>query len=307
MSVPTFDRFIYPLAKFLYEHPIGVKAAQAFDAVADRAGLTEFQREEYLPSGNQPVYKNRIGWAHDRLKRARLSSSVQRGVWCLTDEGRKLVEANPKGFGVELVGNIAKPPQEVTSTPIGGIGGEKHKKVPRDSAQTPTERIHDAVIELNDSLSTELLEVIADRTPGFFERLVLRVLHAMGYGAGEDDLTQTPLSHDGGIDGIISLDRLGLEKVYVQAKKWDQNSVVSKPEIQKFYGALAERGSQKGVFITTSRFSDGAIAYARQVVGNIVLVDGKQLASLMIEHGVGVTVQQTVKVCRFDSDFFDES
>lgn len=304
MSVPTYDQFIFPLAKFLYEHPEGVKTPEAYDAVAQMVGLTESQRDEYVPSGAQPVYKNRIGWAHDRLKRAKLSTSVKRGVWCLTDTGRELVEKNPDGLDDDLFESIAKPPPEIAS---GSIAGDVPPKKSVVSKQTPTERIHDAVVELNDSLSRELLEAIAERTPAFFERLVLHVLHAMGYGAGEDDLTQTPLSHDGGIDGIISLDRLGLEKVYVQAKKWDQNSVVSKPEIQKFYGALAERGSQKGVFITTTRYSDGAIKYAKQVARNIILVDGKQLASLMIENGVGVTVQQTVKVCRFDSDFFDES
>ena len=173
--------------------------------------------------------------------------------------------------------------------------------------KTPVERIHDAMADLNESLSSELLEVVTAGTPSFFEHLVLRVLHSMGYGAGEDDLSQTPASHDGGIDGIISLDRLGLEKVYVQAKKWDPSSSISKPEIQKFYGALAERGSTKGVFITTAKFSEGARSYARQVAGSIVLVDGRQLTGLMIEGGVGVTVQQIVRVCRLDSDFFEEA
>jgi len=301
MGVPTFDAFIFPLAKVLFDHPDGLKAAEAHAMTADELSLTPEQRSEYVPSGTQLVYKNRIGWAHDRMKRAGLSSCPNWGVWQLTADGRKLIAAHPDGFPDALLKELAYAKQVPGADCVQADGANV---VAAEKKQTPVERIHDALRELNESLSAELLEVISSRPPAFFERLVLRVLHAMGYGADEADLVQTPLSHDGGIDGVISLDRLGLEKVYVQAKKWDPEETIQKPEIQKFYGALAEKGS-KGVFITTARFSPGARTYAKDVK-KIVLVDGRHLAALMIEHRVGVTVQQTVRVCRLDSDYFDE-
>jgi len=159
-----------------------------------------------------------------------------------------------------------------------------------------------ALDEISDAVAAELLEVIGHSTPQFFEILVLDLLHAMGYGASRTDLQHVGKSGDGGIDGIISLDRLGLEKVYVQAKRWQQS--IGRPDIQGFYGALAGQRAKKGVFITTSAFTAQATEFARSVEG-IVLIDGARLASLMIEHGVGVS-HNVVKVPKLDSDYFEE-
>jgi restriction system protein len=171
--------------------------------------------------------------------------------------------------------------------------------------RSPDELIDSAARELHDSLSRDLLEQIAAGSPTQFEQLVLDVLHAMGYGAKQSDLERTGASGDGGIDGIITLDRLGLEKVYVQAKRWTSGTV-GRPEIQKFFGALAGRRATRGVFITASTFSGEAKDYARQVSDSIVLIDGCRLASLMIEYGVGVTVQRTIKIAKIDSDYFED-
>jgi restriction system protein len=169
---------------------------------------------------------------------------------------------------------------------------------------SPEERIDSAISELNDSLSEELLGIVLNSPPEFFERLVLDVLHAMGYGVSRADLDPTGGSGDGGIDGIITLDKLGLEKIYVQAKRWSTGTV-SRPDIQGFFGALAGKRATKGVFITTSAFSAGARDYAAQVSDSLVLVDGQQLTELMMEYGVGVTIQRTVKIGRVDSDYFE--
>ena len=172
------------------------------------------------------------------------------------------------------------------------------------AVQSPTERLHEAIAELKASLAAEILEQIANNAPEFFESMVLDVLHNVGYGATTADLQRTQTGADEGIDGIITLDRLGLEKVYIQAKRWANG--VSRPEIQKFVGALAGQGATRGVFITTSRFTPGAEQYARGVTSSVVLVDGAQLADLMIEYEVGVTVQEVFKVARIDHDYFDE-
>lgn len=301
MSIPTYDQFIEPLLRFLAQHADGVSTAATYNAVADQVGLSDAERGELLPSRRQPVYQNRIGWAHDRLKRAELSQSLKRGTWQLTDAGRAFVVAHPEALTEAQVTKIAKVPadsrlrdDEPEEGPVEPVSAER---------ASPDERIEQALGELNDSLASELLDLIARASPSSFEHLVLDVLHALGYGTSRSDLQHVGGSSDGGIDGVISLDRLGLEKVYVQAKRWQGK--VGRPEIQGFFGALAGRRAKKGVFITTSGFTREAREYAAQVSDSIVLVNGSRLAQLMIEHGVGVT-HRPLKIAHIDSDYFDE-
>ena len=184
---------------------------------------------------------------------------------------------------------------------------DRRKKIPDPpplNRRALTNRIDEAIAELHDSVASELLDLIARSSPTFFEHLVLDLLHALGYGITRSDLQQVGGSNDAGIDGIVSLDRLGFEKVYVQAKRW-QNTV-RRPEIQSFYGALAGKRAKKGVFITTSDFSKGATEYAANVSDGIVLLDGARLARLMIEHGVGVT-HRPLKVAQVDGDYFEDA
>jgi restriction system protein len=301
MTVPTYDQFIEPVLRYLAAHPDGVRAAEAHDAAANAMHLSEEARSERLPSGLQYVYKNRAGWAHDRLKRAGLSSAPRRGFWKLTPEGHAFVARNPAALTRAQIAEIAA--VEPGSTLRAGTPGSGPEPVPAPVVvESPDDRLDSALGEIRIAVSAELLEAILEASPKFFEVLVLDLLHAMGYGTSRTDLQRVGGTGDAGIDGVISLDRLGLEKVYVQAKRW-QNSV-GRPDVQAFYGALAGQRANKGVFITTSTFTAQAAEFA-QSVERIVLVDGTKLTELMIEHGVGVS-HRTVKVPKVDSDYFEE-
>jgi restriction system protein len=307
MAAPTYDKFIEPVLRFLALHPAGVPAKEAHIAAADSLGVSEQDRDELLPSGSQLVYKNRAGWAHDRLKRAGFSSSPRRGTWKITQEGLKFIAEHPQPFPAELSTELAMGFVGVSLKKSNGDIVTLDKEQPDsliqdDPISSPDDRLGQALKELRESAQSDLIEAIAKVSPAFFESIVLDLLHRMGYGATREDLQRVGGSGDGGIDGIISLDRLGLEKVYVQAKRW-QNSV-GRPELQAFYGALAGHKARKGVFMTTSSFTAQAADFARSVEG-IVLVDGTRLASLMIQHEVGVN-SRTVRIPKIDSDYFDE-
>jgi restriction system protein len=303
MPIPTYDVFIPTLLRVPSAHADGLRARDAYEAVADDVKLTAEERAQLLPSGIQPVYQNRIGWAHDRLKRAGNSTSLRRGYWQLTESGRTFAAAHPNGIDRKTIDALAIVGREPKSAEI-GEASTKPLAAANVNQQSPEERIDGAIDELNESLARDLLGLIASASPSFFERLVLDLLLAMGYGASRSDLQQIGGSGDGGIDGIIALDRLGLEKVYVQAKRWRAN--VGRPEIQGFFGALAGRRARKGVFITTSAFTKEAKEYAQNVSDSIVLVDGKLLAALMIDHGVGVT-HKSLKIARLDGDYFEDA
>jgi len=306
MTVPTYDRFIEPIMRFLAKNPDGTPAKLAHEAAANALNLTDEDRLQMLTSGAQQVYKNRAGWAHDRLKRAGLSSSPKRGFWKLTPEGTLLANTQVEPLSPELTHKIA----------IGFIGVKLKNTGPTETltapivaastisaVASPDDQLEIAVAELRKSATSELLEILANVSPTFFERVVLDLLHEMGYGANRSDLQQVGGPGDAGIDGVISLDKLGLEKVYVQAKRWQEN--ISRPHLQAFYGALAGQKARKGVFITTSLFSTQARDYAKSVEG-IVLIDGPRLAGLMIDYGIGVTAR-VIKIPKIDSDYFDEN
>ncbi|KUM53893.1 restriction endonuclease [Rheinheimera sp. EpRS3] len=305
MAIPTYDQFIEPVLRFLATRPDGALAREVYEAAADAMQLTDEERAELLPSHAQQVYKNRIGWAHDRLKRAGLSSSAKRGFWCLTDEGKIFAASNVGPLSQGLVADLAfgymdVRLKEATSTTEPIITPIKNDSAAETSS--PEERLGSAVKEMRESVAADLLETLAKVSPTYFETIVLDLLHKMGYGANRNDLQRVGGSGDGGIDGVISLDKLGLEKVYVQAKRWQ--SSVGRPEIQGFYGALAGQRATKGVFITTSAYTAQAIDFARSVE-RIVLVDGIKLAELMIDHEVGVSTR-IVKIPKFDSDYFED-
>ncbi|MCZ7681364.1 MAG: restriction endonuclease [Sandaracinaceae bacterium] len=306
-TVPTFDQFIEPLLAFLATHQDPVPTRDAYEAVADRVGLTDAQRAELVPSGRQPTYKNRIGWAHDRLKRAGYSASPKRGYWQLTADGRLFASRHAHGIPVDLLREIAFPRslerlRDGTDGDAPTVGADDAS--PLEETRTPEERLKAAYDEIRARVRGELLEMVRHSSPAFFEKLVLDVLLAIGYGASRDDLKQTGGSGDGGIDGVISLDRLGLEKVYVQAKRYAEDNVVGRPAVQSFAGALTGRG--KGVFLTTSRFSKEARDFATARLDSVVLVDGEQLGELMMDSGVGVSRQETYTLVAIDSDYFEQ-
>ena len=308
MAVPTYDRFIEPLLRFLAARPEGAPAREAHDHAAVALGLTDDDRQQLLPSGAQPMFKNRAGWAHDRLKRAGLSRSPRRGLWQATAEGRALVASTPAPFPAELVDKLAMGFSDVklkaatSPVKVGPTPPAAAMPMPSAATASPDDRLGQALLELRQAAESELLDLLAAVSPTYFETIVLDLLHRMGYGINRDDLQRVGGSGDGGIDGVISLDRLGLEKVYVQAKRWQEN--IGRPHLQAFYGALAGQKARKGVFITTSAYTAQALDFARSVDG-IVLIDGARLAGLMIDHEVGVTAR-TIKVPKIDGDYFDE-
>jgi restriction system protein len=303
--IPTYDCFIEPVLRYLAEHPEGALARDVHCASAQALGLSEDEMRERLPSGAQLVFKNRSGWAHDRLKRAGLSSSPKRGTWRLTEAGVEYVKENIEPLSKEVVEELAMGFNHIRLRPSEGNGKPKAPKVVESPSQvsvSPDERLELAHREIQESIAGDLLENIANCSPLFFESLVLDLLHSMGYGANRDSITHVGGSGDGGIDGVISLDRLGLEKVYVQAKRWKGS--VGRPEIQAFFGALAGQRATKGVFITTSFFTDQANEFAESV-GQVVLVAGDKLAAHMIEFGIGVS-HKVLRVPSVDTDYFED-
>ena len=305
MPVPTYDKFIEPILRYLASHPDGAAARDVHDASAQALGLNDAERAELLPSGAQHVFKNRAGWGHDRLKRAGLSASSRRGYWQLTEAGRAFAHDHPPPLPENVLETIAVWHGDVRLRPGAAVSAESSTAptaIADRGTVSPDDRLEQALSELRQGVVAELLDVLLQVSPEYFETIVLDLLHKMGYGTSRADLVRVGRSGDGGIDGIISLDRLGLEKVYVQAKRW-QNSV-GRPEVQAFFGAIAGNHATKGVLITTASFSQQAIAYAGTVDG-VVLVDGSKLADLMIEHEVGVT-SRPVRVPKIDSDYFEE-
>ncbi|MBE5215218.1 restriction endonuclease [Pectobacterium sp. A535-S3-A17] len=304
MTVPTYDKFIEPVLRFLATKPEGVPARDAHEAAANMLGLDDNQRAVMIASG-QLVYKNRTGWAHDRLKRAGLSQRLSRGKWCLTTEGLHWILAHPQPLTEEEVNHLAFDFMDVKLKQQSDAVALDRSPAPPTNEElaksSPDDRLDQALKELRDAVAVEVLENLLQVSPARFEVIVLDVLHRLGYGGHRDDLQRVGGTGDGGIDGIISLDKLGLEKVYVQAKRWQ--STVGRPELQAFYGALAGQKAKRGVFITTSGFTAQARDFAHSVEG-MVLVDGERLVHLMIENEVGVS-SRLVKVPKLDMDYFE--
>jgi restriction system protein len=289
-----------PLLEFLSdgaEHSM----EQATEHIASRFELTPEEREERIPSGNSTYIKNRTGWARTYLKKAGLLCSPKRGHIQLTDRGRQALTEQPSRIDrtyLEQFPEFVEFQQKTNSRT-----DRKEVETIAPTTQTPEETIEAGYSQLRSQLADELLDLIKSCSSDFFERLVVDVIVAMGYGGSHRDAaTATKKSHDGGIDGIIKQDRLGLDAIYIQAKKWEAS--IHRPEIQKFAGALQGVRARKGIFITTSSFSDGARDYVALIDSKIVLIDGIELAQLMIDHGIGVTLHQTYEIKRLDSDYF---
>lgn len=306
MTLPNYIHFVGPLLEYLGEQQQPVRARVAMEALSDRLKLSETDRTDLLPSGVQTFLQNRVGWAHDALKRAGLSSAPVRGSWLITPAGRKYLQEHGAKVTDAEMARIASLNRDVSLKtgellePKGQEGAIASTDV--QDARSPREQIENALARIRSSVARDILENIAKQSPAEFENLVLDVLHALGYGMTREALQRVGRSGDGGIDGVVALDRLGLQKVYVQAKKWQGQ--VGSPQIQGFMGALQLQGADKGVLITCGDISKPAREAARQARGSVVLVDGEQLAALMIEHGVGVA-SETFKIPKLDTDYFE--
>ncbi|MCT6517647.1 restriction endonuclease [Proteus vulgaris] len=304
MAVPTYDKFIEPVLRFLIQHPQGIATKDVHENVASLLDLDDNQCAELLSSG-QLVYKNRAGWAHDRLKRAGLSQSVSRGKWCLTEAGFEWVKNNPFPLTKEQIDHLAFDFVDVklnTNPDVVLLDEDTPRTLENpQQVQSPDERLNDALKEIRGSIAIDLLDNLRQVSPTRFEFIVLDILHKLGYGGHRDDLKRVGGVGDGGIDGIISLDKLGLEKIYVQAKRWQ--GTVGRPNLQAFYGALIGQKAKRGIFITTSGYSAQAIDFAKSVEG-LVLIDGNRLVNLMMDNEIGVS-SQVVKLPKLDMDYFE--
>ena len=300
-SLPSQVQFYHAILRHLASRPEGDKREAIHAAMPDLLQLTEDQRRERLANLPHLRYRHRSGWGLSMLKAAGLVDSPSRGIWRITERGQALLAEYPDGFDDNTGRRLLR---ESRLPAAAGADAEVTGPANVDLGQlTPDERIDAAVQELGSAVAAELLEQIGKMPPAFFEELVLDLLHALGYGTREEDLQRVGAAGDGGIDGIISLDRLGFEKVYVQAKRWQGS--VGRPDIQAFFGALAARRAKKGVFITTSSFTREARDFEGHIAETVVLIDGVRLTSLMIEHGVGVTHYRTVRLPKVDSDYFE--
>lgn len=283
------------------------RAREICDAAADLLEVSEQERQETIPSG-QPRYLNRGMWALSYLSRVNAVERPVRGQYRITDVGRRLLSENPDGISGRLVrvlaGDASTPgtPGSITTS----AGDQTGTAVtPEEPGLSPTEQVEEGIERIHAGVAADLLARLHAQEPAFFEQAVLDLLMAMGYGGADGRASRTQLSNDGGIDGIIDQDALGLSRVYVQAKRYAVDATVGRPEIQGFVGALHGNQASQGVFITTGRFSAGSRQFANSVATRVVLVDGERLARLMIRYRVGVQVRQTYDVVELDEDFFE--
>ncbi len=298
MPIPDYQTVMLPLLEYYSDgktHPIG----DAVDLLGRQFALSEDELRELLPSGRQEKFRNRVAWAKTYLVKAGLLSSPKRGHFAITPAGQSTLREKPARIDVAFLRRF---PSFVSFVETKNPSGATSEPVPAPM-ESPEEMIEAAHARLNQDLASDLLGRIKAARPVFFEGLVVELLLKMGYGGSRHDAGRAiGRSGDGGIDGIINEDRLGLDSIYLQAKRWD--NPVGRPEIQKFAGALAEHRARKGVFITTSTFTKEAVSSATKHDARIVLIDGEKLATLMIDHGLGVTLQASYDVKRIDSDYF---
>lgn len=298
MAIPDYQSIMLPLLEYASDrcdHHI----REAIGGLATYFELSDEERKELLPSGKQAIFDNRVGWARTYLKKAGLLDSKKKGYFFITQRGLDVLAEKPKAIDVSYLSRF----NEFTDFISSSTSSEQRTTDKHLSDFTPEELIENSYQKLHDELVLEILNTIKDYTPDFFERLVVDVLIKMGYGGSRKDAGEAiGKSGDGGIDGIIREDRLGLDAIYIQAKRWD--STVGRPEIQKFAGALLGQ-AKKGVFISTSTFSKEASEYARQA-GNLVLIDGTGLAEYMIEYSVGVSTVKSYHIKKMDLDYFDD-
>jgi restriction system protein len=284
----------------LHEDGNGHSPSELRSRLASEFQLTEEEREERLPSGTQRTFDNRVGWASTYLVQTGLLNRPRRGITVMTERGRDVLRENPERIDLRVLGQFPEFEQFRTARRRPPV-----VKPPPDDGATPEEAMEHAYQELRETLAQELLARILSRDDVFFEDLVLDVLLNMGYGGSRREASERiGRTGDGGLDGVIREDRLGLDVIYVQAKRWDPSRPIRRPDIQAFVGALQGARANKGVFLTTSRFTADASEYVERVQPRVVLVDGADLAELMIDHGVGVSRARRYDLQRLDEDYF---
>ena len=303
MAIPDFQTVMLPLMKYSSdgrEHNV----RETIEYLAKEFKLSEEELTELLPSGSQAIFENRVRWAKTHLSKAGLLSSPRRSIFIISERGKQVLQTKPKLINMALLRQFPEYVEFTKSDKKKDIVKKTNKIEEFFTDTTPEEALEYAYQEIKNSLAEEILDKVKSSPSDFFERLVVELLVKMGYGGSLKDAGRaTRKVKDEGIDGIIKEDKLGLDVIYVQAKKWEGS--VGRPEIQKFVGALAGQGANKGIFITTSGFSNDAINYIPRNDTKIVLIDGKKLAEYMIEFNVGVTTTKNFEIKKIDSDYFE--
>jgi len=301
MAIPDFQTLMLPLLRHCHdghEHSI----SDTVDALADHFKLTDEERKALLPSGVQEVLRNRVAWAKSHLKMAGLLANPRRGIYQITPRGQEVLSKSPTAINVRFLRQFQEYAALRATHRQRAEEAEGHDT---SHDATPEESLETAYAKIRDDLAADLLQRLNTCSPAFFERLVVEVIVKMGYGGSRQDAGKAiGKSGDGGIDGMIKEDKLGLDAIYIQAKRWE--NTVGRPEIQKFVGALTGQRARKGLFITTSDFSREAHDYVSRIETKVVLIDGETLAQLMIDHNVGVSTITTYELKKIDTDYFTE-
>jgi restriction system protein len=308
--IPDYQNLMLPLLKYVSDEQIH-NIQDAITILANQLNLTEEDLDEWLPSKSQKKFYNRVYWAKAHLKMAGAIDNVGKGKFKITNRGIEILKENPFSINVKYLTNKFEDYKNLITgyrkkdTDINIVPNEEIETDDLDLNQTPEEQIELGYQKIRTSLQVEILNKLKLVHPSFFERIVVDLLVKMGYGGSIQDAGKAiGKSGDEGIDGIIKEDKLGLDVIYVQAKRWD--SVVGRPELHKFVGALAGQGAKKGIFITTSNFTKEAELYTPKNETKIVLIDGEKLSQFMIDYNLGVSVQNTYEIKKVDTDYFEE-
>jgi restriction system protein len=303
--IPDYQSLMLPLLRLVSDRQ-EYKHRDIIEKLAVEYKLTDEERKELLASGNQAIFDNRVGWAKTYLKKAGLLDSPKRATFVITELGLQILNKKPDRIDAKYLKQF---PAFLEFVHAGRNDNEGDEGIvsAEPTEQTPEENLDRAYQRIRKSLATELLNNVIESSPTFFERLVVELLVKMGYGGSIKDAGKAiGKSGDEGIDGTIKEDKLGLDIIYIQAKRWKSGNVVGRPELHKFVGALAGQGAKKGIFITTSNFTKEALDYTPKNETKIVLIDGVQLAQLMIDYNLGCTSQQIYELKKIDTDYFDE-
>ncbi|HMP71595.1 MAG TPA: restriction endonuclease [Pirellulaceae bacterium] len=304
MGIPDFQTLMLPLMQHLAD---GAERSmkELYDLLAQQFRLTEEEQKELLPSGQQSIFRNRVAWAKAHLKMAGIVESPSRGRVKLSVRGQEVLAQNPDMINLRFLKQFDEYNQAVRGDSDKPTDSTDSVAADSEATVTPLEQLESAFAKLQSAVVDELLDRLGRITPEFFEHVVVRLLQAMGYGVGIESGEVTSYVRDGGIDGIIREDKLGLDIVCIQAKRWQ--GTVGRPAVQAFVGSMDLIRAKKGVILTTGRFSEDATSFIDRIEGKrVVLIDGKRLAELMIEHDVGVSTKETYRIKEVSGDFFEE-
>ncbi|MEB3192162.1 MAG: restriction endonuclease [Snowella sp.] len=303
MPIPDFQSIMLPFLKFASDEKQH-SLQECMEYLCNYFDLTEDEQKELLPSGKQTIFSNRVGWSRTHLKKAGLLEYPSRAIFKITSRGLDLLKTKPDKITIALLKQYPEFLEFIGGTNTLSIKSDNIIETVENNGQTPEEALEYSYQKIRENLASEIIDKIKSCSPTFFERLVVELLVKMGYGGSIKEAGKAVgKTGDEGIDGIIKEDRLGLDTIYIQAKRWE--NVVGRPEIQKFVGALAGQGAKKGIFITTSRFSEQAKSYSPKNDIKLVMIDGEELAQYMIDFDLGVSTVSEYKVKKMDSDYFE--